>query len=101
MNIDLSRQSKVDLLPSQTISSSQYNQLSDFKNNDQYYTLKVHFKRGIVQDYVMTSIPIVLLLNFLFSNIDLYPFSALFYKHNFSIQQVCLLVKMVTLSVYE
>ena len=86
INILLSRQSNFDLLPSRTISSSQYKQLSDFKNNDQYYRLKVHFKRGTVRDYVITSIPMVLLLKFLFSNIDFYPFSVLFYKHNFSIK---------------
>lgn len=56
MNIRLSRQSNVDLTPSRTISSLHYERLS---SENQYYTLKVHFKRGAIQDYVMTSIPMV------------------------------------------
>jgi hypothetical protein len=59
MNIRLSRQTNFDLTPSRTISSSQYERLIDFPKDYPYYTLKVHFKRGAIQDYVMTSIPIV------------------------------------------
>jgi hypothetical protein len=51
-NIRLSRQSNLEISPSRIISSSR---LID----DPYYTLKVHFKRGAIQDYVMTSIPMV------------------------------------------
>ncbi len=58
-NIRLSRQSNLDLTPSRTISSSQYERLIDFQHDQPYYTLKVHFKRGAIQDYVMTSIPMV------------------------------------------
>jgi hypothetical protein len=59
MNIHLSRQTNFDLTPSRTISLLQYERLVDFKNDYPYYTLKVHFKRGAIQDYVMTSIPMV------------------------------------------
>ncbi|CAF3605488.1 unnamed protein product [Rotaria sordida] len=62
MNIRLSRQSNLDLPPSRTISSSQYERLINLNNDYQYYTLKVHFKRGTIQDYVMTSIPMCLIL---------------------------------------
>jgi hypothetical protein len=60
MNIRLSRQTNLDLTPSRTISSSQYQRLIDFPADYPYYTLKVHFKRGTTQDYVMTSIPMVI-----------------------------------------
>ncbi|CAF2770885.1 unnamed protein product [Rotaria sp. Silwood2] len=62
MNIRLSRQSNLDLSPSRTISSSQYERLINFNNDYQYYALKVHFKRGTIQDYVMTSIPMCLIV---------------------------------------
>ncbi|CAF1243505.1 unnamed protein product [Rotaria magnacalcarata] len=59
LNIRLSRQSNADLTPTRTISSSQYER---FGIDNQYYTLKVHFKRGTVQDHVMTSVPMCLVL---------------------------------------
>ena len=66
MNIRLSRQTNLDLTPSRTISSLQYERLIDFNTDYPYYTLKVHFKRGTIQDYVMTSIPMVSVLLFCF-----------------------------------
>ncbi len=77
INVRLSRQSNIELSPSRTISSFQYQRLIEvnllinfntllfffFKesqlNLHSYYTLKVHFKRHSIQDYVMTSIPMV------------------------------------------
>ncbi|CAF3202407.1 unnamed protein product [Rotaria sp. Silwood2] len=63
-NVRLSRQSNIELSPSRTISSLQYERLiEDYRLNiHSYYTLKVHFKRRSLQDYVMTSIPICLIL---------------------------------------
>ncbi|CAF1136145.1 unnamed protein product [Rotaria sp. Silwood1] len=63
-NIRLSRQSNIELSPSRTISSSQYERLIEESqlNKRSYYTLKVHFKRRSFQDYVMTSIPMCLVL---------------------------------------
>lgn len=60
MNTRLSRQSNLELTPSRTISSSQYERIVNNKNDFPYYSLKVQFKRGAIQDYVMTSIPMVL-----------------------------------------
>ncbi|CAF0735027.1 unnamed protein product [Adineta steineri] len=62
LNIHLSSQTNFDLTPSRTIPLSQYERLIDFKSDYPYYTLKVHFKRGATQDYVMTSIPMCLVL---------------------------------------
>ncbi|UJR36514.1 hypothetical protein I4U23_029235 [Adineta vaga] len=62
MNTHLSRQTNVDVTSSRTISSAQFDRLVDFKNDYPYYTLKIHFKRGAIQDYVMTSIPMCLVL---------------------------------------
>ncbi|CAF0903310.1 unnamed protein product [Adineta steineri] len=64
MNIRLSRQSKIELAPSRTILSLQYKRLiEEFQlNSHSYYTLKVIFKRRLLQDYTMTSIPLCLIL---------------------------------------
>ncbi|CAF1200142.1 unnamed protein product [Rotaria sordida] len=64
INIRLSRQSNIELLPSRTISSLHYERLIEESqlNIHSYYTLKVHFKRRSLQDYVMTSIPMCLIL---------------------------------------
>lgn len=55
----LSRQAMLDVTPSRSIPSVQYEGLMDELDQSPYYTLKVHFKRGPVQDHVMTSIPMV------------------------------------------
>ncbi|CAF1289694.1 unnamed protein product [Adineta ricciae] len=62
INVQLSRQTEAELTPSRTISSGQFDRLVDFRSDYPYYTLKVHFKRGTIQDYVMTSIPMCLVL---------------------------------------
>jgi len=61
MNIRLSRQLNIELSPSRSISSLQYQRLIEESqlNSHLFYTLKVHFKRRSIQDYVMTSIPMV------------------------------------------
>ena len=59
MNIRLSRQSNLELTPSRVISAAQYERLIDFSVDYPYYTLKIQFKRGAIQDFVMTSIPMV------------------------------------------
>ncbi|CAF4061504.1 unnamed protein product [Rotaria magnacalcarata] len=64
VNIRLSRQSNIDLSPSRIISSQQHERLVEESrlNQHSYYTLKIHFKRRSTQDYVMTSIPMCLIL---------------------------------------
>ena len=62
-NIRLTRQSNFELNPSRTISSTQYDRILASPTDYPFYTLKVHFKRGSIQDYVMTSIPMVNLSN--------------------------------------
>jgi hypothetical protein len=74
MNVRLSRQSNIELSPLHSISSLQYQRLIEESqlNLHLFYTLKVHFKRRSIQDYVMTSIPMVYILKFRFFLIFLF-----------------------------
>jgi hypothetical protein len=94
-NIRLSRQSNFEISPSRTISSSR---LID----DPFYTLKIHFKRGTIQDYVMTSIPMVdPFISFWIFNLFFFLPSVWFYNPNFNIPWLCLLMKMVISLVHK
>ncbi|UJR09587.1 hypothetical protein I4U23_013822 [Adineta vaga] len=64
MNVRLSQASNIEVVPSRSIPSLQYERLiQEFQSNSHsYYTLKVNFKHRLLQDYVMTSIPMCLVL---------------------------------------
>jgi len=64
INVRLSRQTSIELAPSRVISSAQYDRLVQESESDDhhYYTLKVIFRRRSNQDYVMTSVPLCLVV---------------------------------------
>ncbi|CAF0803377.1 unnamed protein product [Didymodactylos carnosus] len=64
VNLRLSRQATTDLVPSRVISAAQYERLShDVQSNrPHYYTLKATYRRRSIQDYVMTSVPLCLVV---------------------------------------
>lgn len=123
MNIRLSHSATLEVTPSRTVSSLQYERLievnsyneflmiiiahflflllKEFRlNAHSYYTLKVNFKHRLLQDYVMTSIPMVLISMKFFRRLYSCPiFSVLLYKHNFNIRSIYFSMKMVILSV--
>ncbi|CAF1129513.1 unnamed protein product [Adineta ricciae] len=75
MNIRSSHLTSLEVVPSRTLSSQQYERLiEEFRlNAHSYYTLKVNFKHRLLQDYVMTSIPMCLVVQTRFQyTIDLF-----------------------------